>query len=216
MNPFVYPYGYRPTPPPLDPGRSIPITTTNPQGMTLMAPHDYISAAPTPAHPVYYQGVGTVSLGGSVPHVATVPPACGMQHGQGMAGVEYPTVSSMSGALPSAMLMTTSELTQFPTPGSESVSASYVPHASRGEFISLAVGNFGSPYVVPVPTSPPALTCMSIEPIPRSSSEGICPSTSAMESVLQKQSQRPGGARPALPVPPYTGGLGALAGPMPA
>ena len=127
----------------------------------MMASHRYISAAPAPAYPVYYQGVGTVSLGGSVPPVAAVPPTWGMQYSQGMAGVEYPTVSATPGVHPSAMPVTLRELTQFPSPGSESVLTSYVPHASRGEFVFLASGNFGLSYVVPVQTSPPSLMRMS-------------------------------------------------------
>ena len=48
MNPYGYPYGYHPAPPPVDPGGVTPITT-NQQGVAMMAPHGYISAAPSPA-----------------------------------------------------------------------------------------------------------------------------------------------------------------------
>ena len=178
MNPYRYPYGYHPAPPPVDPGGVTPITT-NQQGVAMMAPHGYISAAPSPAYPVYYGGVGAVPLGGSVPPVATVPSTWGMHYGPGMAGVEYPAVTAMPGAYPSARPVTTRELTQFPSPGSESVSTTYMPYASRGEFVSLAAGNFGSPYVLPVPTSPPSVTRMSVGYVPGSSSEGVSPSTSS-------------------------------------
>ena len=185
MNPYRYPYGYHPAPPPVDPGGVTPITT-NQQGVAMMAPYGYISAAPSPAYPVYYGGgggggggVGAVPLGGSVPPVATVPSTWGMHYGPGMAGVEYPAVTAMPGAYPSARPVTTRELTQFPSPGSESVSTTYMPYASRGEFVSLAAGNFGSPYVVPAPTSPPSVTRMSVWSVPGSSSEGVSPSTSS-------------------------------------
>ena len=178
MNPYRYPYGYHPATPPVDPGGVTPITT-NQQGVAMMAPHGYISAAPSPAYPVYYGGVGAVPLGGSVPPVATVPSTWGMHYGPGMAGVEYPAVTAMPGAYPSARPVTTRGLTQFPSPGSESVSTTYMPYASRGEFVSLAAGNFGSPYVVPAPTSPPSVTRMSVGSVPGSSSEGVSPSTSS-------------------------------------
>ena len=105
-----------------------------------------------------------------------------------MAGVEYPTVSAMSGAHPWARPVTMRELTQFPSPGSQSVSASYVPCASRVEFVSLASGNFGSPYVVPAPTSPPSLTRMSVGSVPGSSSEGVCPSTFSRDCASDSRS----------------------------
>ena len=63
-----------------------------------------------------------------------------------------------------------------------------MPYASRGEFVSLAAGNFGSPYVVPAPTSPPSLTRMSVGSVPGSSSEGVCPSTSSGDSSSAHQS----------------------------
>ena len=154
----------------------------------MMAPHGYISAAPSPAYPVYYGGVGAVPLGGSVPPVATVPSTWGMHYGPGMAGVEYPAVTTMRGAYPSARPVTTRELTQFPSPGSESVSTTYMPYASRGEFVSLAAGNFGSPYVVPAPTSPPSVTRMSVGSVPGSSYDGVCPSTSSGDSASAHQS----------------------------
>ena len=141
MDPYRYPYGYHPAPPPVDPGGVTPITT-NQQGVAMMAPQGYISAAPSPAYPVYYGGAGAVPLGGSVPPVATVPSTWGMHYGPGMAGVEYPAVTAMPGAYPTAGPVTTRELTQFPSPGSESVSTTYMPYASRGEFVSLASGNF--------------------------------------------------------------------------
>ena len=128
---------------------------------------------------LYTTGGGAVPLGGSVPPVATVPSTWGMHYGLGMAGVEYPAVTAMPGAYPSARPVTTRELTQFPSPGSESVSTTYMPYASRGEFVSLAAGNFGSPYAVPVPTSPPSVTRMSVGSVPGSSSEGVSPSTSS-------------------------------------
>ena len=117
MNPYRYPYGYHPAPPPVDPGGVTPITT-NQQGVAMMAPQGYISAAPSPAYPVYYGGAGVVPLGGSVPPVATVPSTWGMHYGPGMAGVEYPAVTAMPGAYPTAGPVTTRELTQFPSPGS--------------------------------------------------------------------------------------------------
>ena len=49
------PYGYHSAPPPVDPGGVTPITT-NQQGVAMMAPHGYISAAPSPVYPVYYGG----------------------------------------------------------------------------------------------------------------------------------------------------------------
>ena len=55
MNPYRYPYKYHPAPPPVDLGGVTPITT-NQQGVAMMAPHGYISAAPSPAYPVYYGG----------------------------------------------------------------------------------------------------------------------------------------------------------------
>ena len=55
MDPYRYPYGYHPAPPPVDPGGVTPITT-NQQGVAMMAPQGYISAAPSPAYPVYYGG----------------------------------------------------------------------------------------------------------------------------------------------------------------
>ena len=130
-------------------------------------------------------GGGAVPLGGSVPPVATVPSTWGMHYGPGMAGVEYPAVTPMPGAYPSARPVTTRKLTQFPSPGSESVSTTYMPYASRGEFVYLAAGNFGSPYVVPAPTSLPSVTRMSV---PGSSSEGVCPSTSSGDSSSAHQS----------------------------
>ena len=195
MNPYRYPYGYNPAPPPVDPGGVTPITT-NQQGVAMMAPQGYISAAPSPAYPVYYEGAGAVPLGGSVPTVATLPSTWGMHYGPGMAGVEYPAVTAMPGAYPSAGPVTMRKLTQFPSPGSESVSTTYMPYASRGEFVSLASGNFGSPYVVPSPTSPPSVTRMSVGSVPSSSSEGVCPSTfsgdsaSAHRSSLEDQEVR--------------------------
>ena len=187
MDPYRYPYGYHPAPPPVDPGGVTPITT-NQQGVAMMAPQGYISAAPSPAYPVYYGGAGAVPLGGSVPPVATVPSTWGMQYGPGMAGVEYPAVTAMPGAYPTAGPVTTRELTQFPSPGSESVSTTYMPYASRGEFVSLASGNFGSPYVVPSPTSPPSVTRMSVGSVPSSSSEEVCPSTSSVDSASAHRS----------------------------
>ena len=187
MNPYRYPYGYHPAPPPVDPGGVTPITT-NQQGVAMMAPQGYISAAPSPAYPVYYGGAGAVPLGGSVPPVAAVPSTWGMHYGPGMAGVEYPAVTAMPGAYPTAGPVTTRELTQFPSPGSESVSTTYMPYASRGEFVSLASGNFGSPYVVPSPTSPPSVTRMSVGSVPSSSSEGVCPSTSSVDSASAHRS----------------------------
>ena len=187
LNPYGYSYGYHPAPPPVDPGGVTPITT-NQQGVAMMAPHGYISAAPSPAYPVYYGGVGAVPLGGSIPPVATVPSTWGMHYGPGMAGVEYPAVTAMPGAYPSARPVTAHELTQFPSPGSESVSTTYMPYASRGEFVSLASGNFGLPYVVPVPTSPPSVTRMSVGSVPGSSSEGVCPSTSSGDSASAHRS----------------------------
>ena len=154
----------------------------------MMAPQGYISAAPSPAYPVYYGGVGAVPLGGSVPPVAIVPSTWGMHYGPGMAGVEYPAVTPMPGAYPSAGPVTTRELTQFPSPGSESVSTTYMPYASRGEFVSLASGNFGSPYVVSSPTSPPSVTRMSVGSVPSSSLEGVCPSTSSGDSASAHRS----------------------------
>ena len=71
----------------MESGGSIPVTS-NLQGVAMMAPHEYISTAPTPSYPVYYQGVGTVLLVGSIPHVIAVIPAWGMQYSKGMAGVE--------------------------------------------------------------------------------------------------------------------------------
>ena len=195
MNPYRYPYGYHPAPPPVDPGAPPPVDpggvtpiTTNQQGVAMMAPQGYISAAPSPAYPVYYGGAGVVPLGGSVPPVATVPSTWGMHYGPGMAGVEYPAVTAMPGAYPTAGPVTTRELTQFPSPGSESVSTTYMPYASRGEFVSLASGNFGSPYVVPSPTSPPSVTRMSVGSVPSSSSEGVCPSTSSVDSASAHRS----------------------------
>ena len=114
MNPYGYLYGYHPAPLPVDPGGSI-LLTTNPQGVAMMAPHGYISAAPTPTYPVYNQGVGTVPLGGSISHIAAVPSAWGMQYSQGMAGVEYLTVSTTSGAHPLAMPVTLRKLKQLPS-----------------------------------------------------------------------------------------------------
>ena len=187
MDPYRYPYGYHPAPPPVDPGGVTPITT-NQQGVAMMAPQGYISAAPSPAYPVYYGGAGAVPLGGSVPPVATVPSTWGMHYGPGMAGVEYPAVTAMPGAYPTAGPVTTRELTQFPSPGSESVSTTYMPYASRGEFVSLASGNFGSPYVVPSPTSPPSVTRMSVGSVPSSSSEGVCSSTSSVDSASAHRS----------------------------
>ena len=187
MDPYRYPYGYHPAPPPVDPGGVTPITT-NQQGVAMMAPQGYISAAPSPAYPVYYGGAGAVPLGGSVPPVATVPSTWGMHYGPGMAGVEYPAVTAMPGAYPTAGPVTTRELTQFPSPGSESVSTTYMPYASRGEFVSLASGNFGSPYVVPSPTSPPSVTRMSVGSVPSSSSEEVCPSTSSVDSASAHRS----------------------------
>ena len=187
MDPYRYPYGYHPAPPPVDPGGVTPITT-NQQGVAMMAPQGYISAAPSPAYPVYYGGAGVVPLGGSVPPVATVPSTWGMHYGPGMAGVEYPAVTAMPGAYPTAGPVTTRELTQFPSPGSESVSTTYMPYASRGEFVSLASGNFGSPYVVPSPTSPPSVTRMSVGSVPSSSSEEVCPSTSSVDSASAHRS----------------------------
>ena len=111
-----------------------------------------------------------------------------MHYGPGMAGIEYPAVTAMPGAYPSARPVTTREITQFPSPGSESVSTTYMPYASRGEFVSLAAGNFGSPYVVPAPTSPPSVTRMSVGSVPGSSSEGVCPSTSSGDSASAHQS----------------------------
>ena len=49
------PYGYHSAPPPVDPGGVTPITT-NQQGVAMMAPHGYISAAPSPVYPAYYGG----------------------------------------------------------------------------------------------------------------------------------------------------------------
>ena len=85
------------------------------------------------------------------------------------------------------MLVNTRALTQFPSPGSESFSASYRPRAFRGEFVSLASRNFGSPCVVPAPTSPPLLMCISFESIPGFSSEGVCPSTSFLDSASDRE-----------------------------
>ena len=51
-----------------------------------------------------------VLLGGSVPPIATVPPTWAMHYGPAIAGVEYMTVSALSGAYPSARLVTASEL----------------------------------------------------------------------------------------------------------
>ena len=84
--------------------------------------------------------------------------------------------------------VTACELTPFPSPGSESVSATYMPCASRGEFVSLASGNFGSPYVVPAPTSPPSVTRMSVGSVTGSSSEGVCLSTSSGDSASARRS----------------------------
>ena len=111
-----------------------------------------------------------------------------MHYGPGMAGVEYPAVTAMPGAYPLARPVTTRELTQFPSPGSESVSTTYMPYASRGEFVSLVAGNFDSPYIMPAPTSPPSVTRMSVRSVPGSSSEGVCPSTSSGDSASAHQS----------------------------
>ena len=61
-----------------------------------------------------------------------------------------------------------------------------MPYASRGEFVSLAPGNFGSPYVVPAPTSPTSVTRMSVGSIPGSSGD----SASAHRSSLEDQEVR--------------------------
>ena len=180
-NPYGYPYGYHPAPPPVDPGgvTQLLLTSREWQWWRLI-----ITSVPLP-HPLtlYTTGGGAVPLGGSIPHVATVPSTWGMHYGPVMAGVEYPAVSAMPGAYPSARPVTARELTQFPSPGSESVWTTYMPYASRGEFVSLASGNFCSQYFVPAPTSPPSVTRMSLGSVPGSSSEGVCPSTSSGDSA---------------------------------
>ena len=62
MNPYRYPYGYHPAPPPVDPGGVTPITS-NQQGVAMMSPQGYISAVPSPAYPVYYGGGGSSAAG---------------------------------------------------------------------------------------------------------------------------------------------------------
>ena len=63
-----------------------------------------------------------------------------------------------------------------------------LPVCQACEFVSLASGNFGSPYVVPTPTSPPSLTRMSVGSVPGSSSEGVCPSTSSRDNASARRS----------------------------
>ena len=56
-------------------------------------------------------------------------------------------------------------------------------HMPPGVSLSRESGNFDLPYIMLRPTFSPALTCMSVETLPGSSSEEICPSTSSLESV---------------------------------
>ena len=56
-------------------------------------------------------------------------------------------------------------------------------HLPPGVSLSRESGNFDSPYIMLRPTFSPALTCMSVETLPGSFSEGICPSTSSLDSV---------------------------------